>query len=161
MKQGTDLFDQTDNGAYFSDCRKYRYALWRIWDKSKQLVMFIGLNPSTANESKDDPTIRRVKKFASDWGFGGFYMMNLFAYVTSDPGELKKHNNLINNFWLLKISSKCKRVVFAWGSFNEATERAQEVIQMFAGYALRINKDGSPRHPLYVKSNIKPIKYLE
>ncbi len=162
MKQtGADLFDQTDNGAIFSDCRKYRYALWRIWDKDVRLVMFIGLNPSTANESKDDPTIRRVKRFASDWGFGGFYMMNLFAHITPYPGQLKAAHNPMNNMWLKKIALKCDLIIFAWGSFNKATERAKEVMKMFTGYALGINKDGSPRHPLYVKSNIKPIKYLE
>lgn len=158
---GINLFDQTNNGAAFSECGKYRYALWRIWDKSKQLVMFIGLNPSTANESIDDPTIRRVKQFTFDWGYGGFYMMNLFAHVTPNPGELEKSHNPINDMWLKKISLKCDQVIFAWGSFKEAVERAKDVRQMCTGYALEINKDGSPRHPLYVKNDIEPIKYLK
>jgi len=157
----TDLFDQENNGAAFSDCKKYRYVLWRIWDKSKQLVMFIGLNPSTANESSDDPTIRRIKKFAFDWGFGGFYMMNLFAHITAYPSQLEKCDNFQNDKWLKKIALKCDKIIFAWGSFNESSVRAKEIIEMFDGYALLINKDGSPRHPLYVKSDIKPIKYLE
>lgn len=158
MKQ-TDLFDQESNGAIFSECRTCRYALWRIWDKSKPLVMFIGLNPSTANESDDDPTIRRVKKFAFDWNYGGIYMMNLFAYITAYPEEIKKSYNLINDYWLTKMSLKCNRIIFSWGSFEEAKERAKEVVRMFNGYALKINKDGSPKHPLYVKSDIKLIKY--
>lgn len=155
-----DLFNQTDNGAIFSKDRKYRYALWRIWDKSKPLVMFIGLNPSTANESNDDPTINRVKKFAFDWGFGGVYMLNLFAYVTAYPDVLKKCNNPLgdNDKWLKKISAKCEKIIFAWGAFAEAAERAKEIMQMFNGYALIINKDGSPRHPLYVKNNIVPVR---
>lgn len=162
MKQtGTDLFGQEDNGAAFSDCRKYRYALWRIWDKNKQLVMFIGLNPSDADESFDDPTIRRVKRFAFDWGFGGFYMMNLFPHITPYPEELEKLYNPVNDKWLQEIGLRCDKIIFAWGSFKEATEKAKIVMQMFTGYALEINKDRSPRHPLYVKSNIEPIKYLE
>lgn len=159
-----DLFNQSDNGATFSECRKYRYALWRIWDKSKSLVMFIGLNPSTANELNDDPTIRRVKKFAFDWGYGGVYMLNLFAYVTAYPKELKKCNDPLgnNDKYLKEISGKCDKVIFAWGSFDEATERAREVMQMISnGYALAINMDGSPRHPLYVKSDVKLIRCAE
>lgn len=172
MKQ-TDLFDQ-NNGAIFSECRNYRYALWRIWDKDVKLVMFIGLNPSTANESRNDPTIHKVKKFAFNWGYGGFYMMNLFAYITSYPDELKKYSSFLNqginltinddieyeDEWLRKTALKCDKIIFAWGSFKEATERAKVVMKMFTGYALEINKDGSPRHPLYVKSNIEPVKYL-
>jgi len=155
-----DLFNQTENGAIFSDCKKYRYQLWRIWDKSRPLAMFIGLNPSTANESADDPTIRRVKQFASDWGYGGIYMTNLFAFVTPYPEELRKCNDAIkdNDKWLKETSQKCDRIIFAWGSFPEAEQRAKEVSVMFNAYALGFNKNGSPKHPLYVKSDIKLIK---
>ena len=156
-----DLFGQDNNGAQFSECRKYRYALWRIWDNSKPLVMFIGLNPSTANEASNDPTIRRVKRFASDWGFGGVYMMNLFAYVTPYPEILKKCDDPLcdNDRWLEEIAIKCNKIIFAWGSFPEASKRAKDIINKFDGHALIINKDGSPRHPLYVPNNIEPIKY--
>ena len=159
MKQ-TDLFNQMDNGAVFSECRKYRYALWRIWNKNRQLVMFIGLNPSDADESFDDPTIRRVKRFAFDWGYGGVYLMNLFAHITPNPGELEKSFNPINDKWLVDIAAKCDRIIFAWGSFEEAQERGKEIIKMFDGYALSINKDRSPRHPLYVKKDVKPVIYI-
>lgn len=157
-----DLFNKEgdwNKGAVFSDCRKYRYVLWRIWNKNKPFIMFIGLNPSTANETKDDPTIRRVQKFAFDWGYGGVIMMNLFVYVTSQPEELEKCKGpwWLNNEWLTNIAVICERIIFAWGSFQQAKERAEEVKKMFDGYALAINKDGSPRHPLYVKKNIEPV----
>lgn len=151
------------NGAEFSECRKYRYALWRIWNKEKPLVMFIGLNPSTANEITDDATIRRVTRFALKWGYGGFYMMNLFAYVTAYPEELAAAENPLgdNDKWLKEIGEKCEQVIFAWGAFDIAQERCKEVIKMFPGAkALIINKDGSPRHPLYVKANTIPVEYL-
>ena len=153
-----DLF--SSSGAEFSDCRRYRYTLWRIWDKSLPMVMFIGLNPSTANELADDPTIRRVKRFAYDWGFGGVYMMNLFAFVTPYPSALKNCEDALgdNDGWLEMISEKCEKIIFAWGSFDEAKGRAKEVMERFEGYALLINKDGSPRHPLYVKSSVVPVK---
>lgn len=155
-----DLFNQENKGAKFSKDRKYRYALWRIWDKDKPLVMFIGLNPSTASEITDDPTIRRVQKFAFDWGFGGVIMMNLFAYVTAYPEKLKKHprHNIQNNSYLIDKAVKCELIIFAWGSFKEAKERAKKVMEMFEGYALIINKDGTPRHPLYVPKDVKPVK---
>ena len=156
----TNLFE--DNGAEFSADRKYRYCLWRIWDESSPRIMIIGLNPSTANESKPDPTITRVKQFAFDWGYGGFYMMNLFAIVSADPKVLKTDPNPLgdNDGWLEKIAPKCSKIIFAWGKFKEAEERSKQVIKMFPdAYALILNKDGSPRHPLYVKGNTIPILF--
>lgn len=94
-----------DQGAEFSEDRKYRFALWRIWDKSKPLVMFVGLNPSTANESDNDPTIKSVCRIAKSNGFGGVYMMNCFAYVSTDPKQLvdvapgEKELNFINKIY--------------------------------------------------------------
>ncbi len=157
-----ELFD--NNGAEFSKCGKYRYTLWRIWDKDKPLVMFIGLNPSTANESDDDPTIRRVKRFAADWGFGGVYMMNLFAYISTDPKKLlfNPHEKIgyKNNNYLKEIAGKCEKIIFAWGSFSEAHVRSKEVIEMFPqAHVLKINNNGSPKHPLYIKADTVPVRY--
>lgn len=155
-----DLFNQTDTGAIFSECKKYRYVLWRIWDKSKPYIMFIGLNPSTANEHKNDPTLTRVIRFANDWGYGGVYMMNLFSFVTAYPKELQFDEDSVerNNRWLKVISVKCDRIIFAWGSFKEAEQRAKYILERFKGFALEINQDGSPKHPLYVKCNVESIK---
>lgn len=160
MKQ-LSVFSQ-DSGALFSDCGKYRFVLWRTWDDNKPKIMFIGLNPSTANEETDDPTIRRVKNFSHSWGFGGLYMLNLFTFVSSNPEDLKicsKPDFLAD--WYLKVyQDQVEKIIFAWGSFPEASQRAERVIQMFPqGYALVINKDGSPRHPLYVKGDVKPQLY--
>lgn len=147
-----------NNGAQFSECGKYRYALWRIWNDSKPLVMFVGLNPSTADEDSDDPTIRRLYGFANSWGYGGFYMMNLFAYVTAYPKELQTVEPVgQNDTWLREIGSKCERVVFAWGKFG-FKEREAELMKMFPlAYAIALNKDGSPKHPLYIKSDVRPV----
>jgi hypothetical protein len=156
-----DLFNFTSNGAVFSDDRMYRYSLHRIWDNTKPKVMFIGLNPSTANEIDNDPTIRRVINFAKQWGYGGVYMLNLFAFITTYPENLKKCPDPIkdNDKWIEKQSKKCDKIVFAWGSFIEAKERAIDVLKKYKGYALVVNCDGSPRHPLYVKKNVNLIKF--
>ncbi len=162
----TELFD--NNGAMFSPCRNYRYALFRIWELKLPLVMFICLNPSTANELENDPTIRRVIRFARNWGYGGVYMMNLFPLVSSNPlalldfydtpfHDIELENN---NKWMEKVSLRCEEVIFAWGAFPEASKRSNDVIKMFPNAkALIINKDGTPRHPLYVKGNTIPIQF--
>ena len=150
------------SGAEFSKCRNYRYVLYRIWDKEKPKIIFIGLNPSTANETTDDPTIRRVKRFAREWGYGGVYMMNLFAWVTAYPDELVKCPDPIadNDYWLKKMAHLSKDVLFAWGSFSEAKERAKQVIEMFPNaVCLGLTKDGSPKHPLYIAAKTTPVAY--
>lgn len=156
----SNLFE--NNGAAFSECRKYRYALWRIWDKTLPCIQFIGLNPSTANETKSDPTITRVIGFATSWGYGGVYMTNLFSFVTAYPKELilPEAQDKSNDMWLQNIGEKCNMVVFAWGNFKQAREQALIVEKYFPdAYALVINRDGSPRHPLYVKADVVPVKY--
>ena len=155
-----DLFE--NNGAEFSACRTYRYCLWRIWDENKPLVMFIGLNPSTANETKPDRTITRIKNIVTNLGYGGFYMLNLFAVVSKDPKVLKTHPDPIgeNDGWLEKIAPKCEKIFFAWGNFKEAKQRAEQVKKMFPdAWALVINKNGSPKHPLYIKGDVIPVPY--
>ncbi|HET6558084.1 MAG TPA: DUF1643 domain-containing protein [Prolixibacteraceae bacterium] len=156
-----DILADRRSGALFGEGRKYRYVLWRIWDANKPKVMFIGLNPSTANEDQDDPTIRRVVSFAKRWGYGGVYMLNLFTCVTAYPEELKKCENplMLADWHLQQYAKECERIIFAWGSFPEATERAQQVLAMFdKGEALILNKDGSPRHPLYVPGSVIPVR---
>lgn len=155
-----DLFGN-ESDAIFSEDKKYRYALWRLWSIEPK-IMFIGLNPSTANESENDPTIRRVIRFAKDWGYGGVFMMNLFAIVSSDPKVLLTCENPIgeNDYWLSATQRKCKDIVFAWGNFKEADKRSKEIIAMFdKATCLGLNKNGTPKHPLYIAANTKPINF--
>lgn len=150
------------SGALFSDDRKYRYALWRIWNPELRLIMFIGLNPSTANETKNDATIRRVIEFAKNWNYGGVYMCNLFAFVTPYPIELKRCGNAVmdNDAYLKYYATACNDILFGWGNFKEAQERAKIVSSWFPNaLCLGKNKNGTPKHPLYLSSNTKPIKF--
>lgn len=176
-KTQQDLFiekPKESNGATFSKDGKHRYALWRIWDESKPKAMFIGLNPSTANEHTDDPTIRRVKKMAENWGYGGIYMLNLFAYVSAYPDQILhcEAEEKLNLVSIATYAHKSDKVIFAWGNFKVAHvkskitsggTRCQNIIDMFPddAYALHINKNGSPKHPLYIKSDVQPIKYKQ
>lgn len=168
-----ELFGINKNGAEFSDCRKYRYALWRIWDESKPLVMFIGLNPSTANEVDNDPTIKSVCRIANNNGYGGIYMMNCFPIISANPNILDIYKKPVwdeneynkygtNNLKITEIGYKCKDIVFAWGNFKivKETYREIEFSKMFPNaVCLHINKNGSPKHPLYCKSDTQFINW--
>lgn len=150
-------------GAQFSEDRQYRYALWRIWNENRPVIMFIGLNPSTANERSNDPTIRRVMRFTNDWGYGGFYMMNLFAWVTPYPRDLERAADPVglNDEWLQKIYNATEFTVYVWGSFPQAGERAKVVHEMCpGGYCLGTSKMGNPLHPLYMPADTRPQMYF-
>jgi hypothetical protein len=150
-----------DTGAVFSECRKYRYTLWRIWDKEKPFLQVIGLNPSTADENKNDPTITRVIGFAKDWGYGGVYMTNLFSIRSTDPSILKEDIDLVmdNDKNILDVKSLCKDVLFAWGGFKP-NKRSIAVSNLFeTAICLGLNNDGSPKHPLYISKKTKPVKF--
>lgn len=160
-----DLFGNVNKGAKFSDCRKYRYALWRIWDENKPLVMFIGLNPSKANEDENDPTIRSVERISRHNGYGGFYMMNCFPYVSTNPSKLKDgvtlETNTKNIEVLKEVGVMTKDVVFAWGNFKEVDEYISGLLAYIFpnAKALHINKNGSPKHPLYCKTETAFINW--
>ena len=148
--------------AKFSNDRKYRYTLSRTWDDTKGKVMFIGLNPSTADEIENDPTIRRCIDFAKSWGYGGLEMTNLFAFRATEPKDMKNSDEPVgieNNEWLLKLSKECDIVVGAWGNDGNFKNRGKEVIKMFDDlYYIAKNKTGCPSHPLYLKANLRPQK---
>jgi len=150
-------------GAIFSTGRKYRYSLYRIWDRDLPCVMFIGLNPSTADETNDDPTITRCIGYAHDWGYGGLYMCNIFAFRTTFPSVLHREIDPIgdgNNHWLDSYAKASGLVVAAWGNHGELRCRGKEVAKLIPNlYCLGINKTGQPKHPLYLPKDAQLIKY--
>lgn len=149
--------------AKLSDCRTYRYELWRTWDDSKPYAMFIGLNPSTADETEDDPTIRRCINYAKLWGYGGLCMTNLFAYRATQPDDMKRATNPIgdeNDETLTRLSKSAGVIVGAWGSDGVFLNRSAEVRSLIPELSvLKVNKSGEPAHPLYLKSTLTPIKW--
>jgi hypothetical protein len=149
-----------ESGAKFSACRSYRYALWRTWADSGPRVMFIGLNPSTADEFEDDPTIRRCIRFAKDWGYGGLLMLNAYAFRATNPNDMKKAIDPIgplNDDELAFRSQQCGLVIAAWG-VHCSLSRSVSVCKVINGpiYCLGKTKDRKPKHPLYLKSDTKP-----
>ncbi len=150
--------------AFFSECRTYRYALKRVWNKSGPNVLFVGLNPSRANENSDDPTIRRCIKFAKYWNFGGLSIVNLFAFCSHDPKDLLTAEDPIgakNDLILKKLLSKHDTIVLVWGNNGSFLKRNEKVLKLIKNpLCLKINKNGAPAHPLYLKGNLKPIPYV-
>lgn len=152
--------------ALFSEDRKYRYYLKRIWDENLPYAMVIGLNPSTANEEDDDTTIQNLIKLLSGSGYGGLFMMNLFALVSSNPDDLRSCPNPVgdNDKYLKSISDYCDDVFFAWGSFKQAEYRIKFVVKQFPrALCFGRTPNGRPLHPLaatiWQKTKCKIQKY--
>ncbi len=154
-----------DKGATFSEDRRYRYSLWRIWDgPACDALAFIGLNPSTADESIDDPTIRRCMAFARRMGCGGIFMLNLFAYRSTDPKALTQVDDPVgpdNDFAIRRYSGMhYVWTVAAWGAGGALQGRDKAVLGMVDEvYCLGLTKGGQPRHPLYVKGDTRLVRY--
>ncbi len=125
--------------AKFSECRTFRYGLYRTWEMEKKPLIVIGLNPSTADETKDDPTIRRCMRYAKDWGLGGLVMLNIFAYRSTDPKGLRQVEDPIgpDNDWYL-TQTRGGIMLCAWGANGGLNGRDKEVIELLANKELYV-----------------------
>lgn len=140
-------------GADFSECGKYRYKLWRIWDTEKPLAMCIGLNPSTANVKRNDNTIDILIRVLGQLGYGGFYMMNLFALISSKPEALLTADDPLgdNENKLQEVESLVQDVIVCWGAFSEAQQRIKQVLPRYPkALCFGVNKNGTPWHPRFL-----------
>lgn len=151
-----------ESGAEFSDCRTYRYALWRRWGWQgyARQVMFVGLNPSTADETEDDPTVRRCIRFAKDWGYSAMLMMNAFAFRATDPRDMKAAAEPVgpgNDEALAYRSTQVGLIVAAWG-VHCPPEREAAVCRAIGRpiHCLGRTRGGRPRHPLYLRADTQP-----
>lgn len=144
-------------GATLSDDRKYRYRLWRLWN-DKPPCVFVLLNPSTADELKDDPTVKRCMARALREGFGGIVIVNLFALRSANPVALKSCDDPIgpeNNEHIRQAVRGAGAVICGWGNDGKLLGRGEQVLKMIRDegatpLALKVNFDGSPQHPLYI-----------
>ena len=151
-------------GAIFSDDRKYRYALWRIWNSFRPILIQISLNPSKADAIRSDPTVTRGVVRANRNMFGGFIMGNLYALVSTDPKKLLEDGETIgletDDYLRQMIELGDGKVLCGWGSFKPVPKRAPVVLAMIPNpYCLGVNADGQPKHPLYVGYNVPMIEY--
>lgn len=149
--------------AVISPCGKYRYLLERKWGIGLPWVTWIMLNPSTADAENDDPTIRRCIRYSKDWGYGGLYVVNLFAWRATNPAELKRVIRPVgpeNDHYIGHAAANCKEIIAAWGVHGSYQDRNKIVANMLKGYpisALALTTSGNPGHPLYLPSDAKRI----
>jgi hypothetical protein len=162
---------RVEGRATFSKCLRYRYALSRTWDHKLPIITFIMLNPSTATEDVNDPTVERCQRRAHAMGFGTLQVGNIFAWRSTDPSQLYAIEDPIgpeNDSHLALAAKRSQMVVCGWGSHGVrlgGRGAAVEALLWSAGvdpYALRVNADGSPMHPLYVgyRETPRPMREL-
>ncbi len=152
--------------ANISPCGMYRYSLTRSWNEALPRVLFVMLNPSTADAYRDDPTIRRCIGFAKSWGYGRLDVCNIFAYRTTFPNELLHVTDpcgVKNLSTLKRYAVKADKIICAWGNGrlikrlmpNQSPIQLLDSVKSKLHY-LELSKDYTPRHPLYIKSSTLP-----
>lgn len=163
------------NVAEFSPCREYRYTLWRyirptdLFAQTNAPVirysMFIGLNPSTADEVRNDNTVRRCINYSADWGYDALCMTNMFGYRATEPNDMKAQsdpNGPDNDYWLRRIAENASVIVCAWGTHGVFRDRESQVLDLLSDFplhALKITSKGHPNHPLYLKKSLLPVRW--
>lgn len=168
-RKNSELYQESV--AVFSDCEKYRYRLKRTWDASLKSITYLMLNPSTADEMVNDPTIARCQRRAFEYGYGEMKIVNLFPIRMTDSTLLHTVSDLYGdlneaNIAILEAVASSEITVCGWGSHHLAIERAKDVFKLIgdAGHsdklkALTVNLDGNPKHPLYIAYEKHPLPY--
>lgn len=153
-------------GASFSECQKYRYSLTRHWHSGSPDVAWVLLNPSTADMTIDDPTIRRCMDFSMRLGFGGMYLVNLFAFRATDPKIMEQSPNPVgpDNEHSIVIAGKHDKVIVAWGNHGSYLDQDKEGLELLSYGGAEINclgitKTGQPKHPLYLRADTELQPY--
>ena len=144
--------------AVYSDCERYRYTLTRRWDITGGKVLFVMLNPSTATEVQNDPTVERCERRARALGFGAFRVCNIFAFRATDPRVMRSQEDPVgpsNDAAIAESAGWADQVVCAWGTHGAYLARGAEVEALLRAtgkplWHLGLSKDGHPKHPLYI-----------
>jgi hypothetical protein len=160
------LADDVQSWAEFGGKHnEYRYALRRVWDASLSSVLFVMMNPSTADPYVDDPTVAKCQRYARFWGFGALWVGNTFAYRATDQKKLLQVADPVgprNDEWLLKMASQTEMIVLACGKpHKNLCQRGKDVVALLRSakhdlYVLKLCQDGTPSHPLYLRGTLKP-----
>lgn len=155
------------SSAVIDPTGKYRYQLARVWDRTRTRMLFVMLNPSTADADTDDPTIRKCAGFAKKWGYGALEVVNLYALRATDPDEIWRDDAPVgpeNDAYILDAAGRARIIVAAWGAQPKSFGRAAYVGRMLVErryflWALRFTKDGHPEHPLYLPGGAELLQY--
>lgn len=156
------LSTTVSGGATFDSTGAYRYLLWREWGPGPR-VLFVMLNPSTADATADDPTLRRCIAFARSWGFASLEVVNLCAYRTPSPAILRSHPDPIgpdNPVHVASAISRASLTVAAWGNHGSRyLAGLQDSLSLIPLHALRLTATRSPSHPLYLPKIASPVPF--
>lgn len=155
--------------ATYSPCLAYRYTLTRVWDEAGARALFVLLNPSTATEVQNDPTVERCERRARTLGFGAFRVCNIFAFRATDPRVMRAVADPIgpgNDAAIAESAGWADRIVCAWGTHGAHLGRgaAVEALLRRTGrplFHLGLSKDGHPKHPLYIGYERQPEAWPE
>lgn len=165
------------SSAVISPDGLYRYILTRIWDDKLPVLLWVMLNPSTADARVNDRTILTCIEFARVLGYGGIEVVNLYAFRATDPDELSQAADPIgpgNDHWLNVAAARCDAAMLGWGQHaainlvqayqGSLRNRPDVVVEILQRYSLelqclRITKKGQPQHPLYIARNTSPIPF--
>ncbi len=151
--------------AVYSDCEKYRYSLTRVWNPAGRKVQFCMLNPSTATEVQNDPTVERCERRARALGFGGFRVTNIFAWRDTDPRAMRKVDDPVgptNDDTILDALTWADQTICAWGTHGEHRGRGPQIEEILRAmgaslFHLGLSKAGHPKHPLYIAYTQTPM----
>ncbi len=159
--------------AIYSDCEQYRYSLTRIWDATGSRALFVMLNPSTATEVQNDPTVERCERRARALGFGGFRVTNIFAWRDTDPQKMRAaldpvgpmNDETIRLSALDWVRGNDDQIICAWGAHGDHLKRGFIVKELLRKcgkplYSLGLTKSGHPKHPLYIGYSIQPEPWV-
>lgn len=153
--------------ALYSDCERYRYELTRVWDESGPKALFVMLNPSTATEVQNDPTVERCERRARVLGFGAFRVTNIFAFRATDPRVMRAADDPVgpaNDDAIAGSVPWADRIICAWGTHGAFMDRGAQVEHLLRKtgrelYHLGLSKAGHPKHPLYIGYQVQPMPW--
>ena len=155
------------SGAVVDHTRHYRFVLWRFWDERPR-VLFIGLNPSTADEYHNDPTVHRLLAFANKWGYGGIYLCNVFSYRAKNPETLSEVEAIHSaNIPAIMMANKLTvMAVVAWGDGIEKVKNGRSVAEHIKklvepAFCFGLTQKGNPKHPLYLPNGAEVVELEE
>ncbi|RKF16201.1 DUF1643 domain-containing protein [Roseovarius spongiae] len=168
MIERTHIKGDAPSTAVYSDCERYRYLLTRVWNPEGRRVLFVMLNPSTATEVQNDPTVERCERRARALGFGGFRVTNIFAWRDTDPRAMRAAADPVgpdNDAAIVESCGWADVIVAAWGAHGAHLNRGAEVEALLRGtgravHHLGLTKAGHPKHPLYIAYAQQPEPWL-
>jgi hypothetical protein len=162
------LKGDAESVAVYSPCEAYRYALTRVWNPAGRKALFVMLNPSTATEVQNDPTVERCERRARALGFGAFRVANIFAYRATDPKVMRAQGDPVgpgNDAAIAEGAAWTDQVICGWGSHGAHLERGAAVTALLRAtglplYHLGLTLAGAPKHPLYIGYQVQPTLWI-